>query len=154
MVHPLVRIGAVIAGGWLLGKLFGKDKIFISYYYRDDRHLKRLLNAWSKNKEFPYEFDDVSADVSLQTTTDEELEAQLTARIEKADVVLVLIGRKTHKRKWVAYEIAEAVRLSKFIVAVKQKRNHVSPKELRGVGAKWVYAFKAEPIADAIKECF
>ena len=154
MAHPWVLIGKLIAAVWVLKKLFGKEKIFISYYYKDDKHLKRLLNAWSKNKTFPFEFDDVSADVSLETQTDEELEEELTDRIEAADIVLVLIGSKTHKRQWVSYEIKEAVRLSKPIVAVKQKRNNISPKELRGVGAKWVYGFKAERIVDSINECF
>lgn len=97
MSHPWVLIGAGIAAAWLFKRLFGKKKIFISYYYKEDKHLKRLLNAWSKNKKFRFEFNDVSADVSLETRTDAELEEELTDRIESSDVLLVLIGSKTHK---------------------------------------------------------
>lgn len=155
-MHPLVAVlgglGIVAAIDKLIGALF-PTKIFISYYYDKDRALKRLLKAWNKNEKFDVEFEDVSADVSLTTRTDQELQTELTKRIQKADVVLVLVGSRTHTRKWVSYEIKEAVRLSKPIVAVKQKRSHLSPKELKGVGANWVYGFQARKIINALKEC-
>lgn len=146
-------LGAIAAVDRLVGALFGPRKIFVSYYYDKDKALKRLLKAWSKNDKFDIEFDDMSADVSLNTKTDEELGRELTLRIKRSDVVLVLIGSRTHSRKWVSYEIKEAVRLSKPIVAVKQNRNHISPKELKGVGASWVYGFRANKVSKALKEC-
>lgn len=154
-MHPLAiilgSIGAFIAADKLTDFIFGKKKIFISYYYDKDKTLKRLLSAWSKNDRFDIEFDDTSADISLKTTTDDELGRELTNRISKSDMVLVLIGNKTHSRKWVKYEINEAIRLKKPIVAVKQSRDHISPKELKGVGASWVYGFRAKKVSHAIK---
>jgi hypothetical protein len=146
-------LGVIAVLDRLVGTLFGPKKIFVSYYYDKDRDLKRLLQAWSKNDKFDIEFEDMSADVSLGTKTDEELERELTIRIKRSDVVLVLIGSSTHSRKWVNYEIKEAVRLSKPIVAVKQDKNHISPKELKGVGANWVYGFRAKKVSKALKEC-
>ena len=154
-MHPLAillgGIGVFIAADKLTDILFGRKKIFISYYYEKEKTLKRLLSAWSKNKKFDIEFEDTSADISLNTKTDEDLGRELTRRIESSDLVLVIIGNKTHSRKWVKYEINEAVRLKKPIVAVKQSRNHISPKELKGVGASWVYGFRAKRVSDAIK---
>lgn len=154
-MHPLAillgGIGTVIAADKFIDFLFGKKKIFISYYYDKEKTLKRLLSAWSKNRKFDIEFEDTSADISLNTKTDEDLGRELTRRISNSDLVLVLIGNKTHSRKWVKYEINEAVRLKKPIVAVKQSRNHISPKELKGVGANWVYGFRAKKVSDAIK---
>lgn len=156
-MHPLVLaiggLGAIVAIDKLVDVLFGPTKIFISYYYDKDSSLKRLLKAWSKNEKFDIEFEDMSADVSFNTTTDEELKLELTKRIKKSDIVLVLIGSNTYSRKWVKYEIKEAVRLSKPIVAVKQDRSHISPSELKGIGANWVYGFQARKVSSAIKMC-
>lgn len=156
-MNPLVTVlgalGALIAADRLVGALFRKKRIFVSYYYEKDRAIKRLLKAWSKNDKFDIEFDDVSADVSLTTKTDDELKQQLTARINESDIVLVLIGSNTHSRKWVDYEVGEAVRLAKPIVAVKQNRSNISPRKLKGVGANWVYGFQAKKVSNAIKEC-
>lgn len=156
-MHPLIVIlgglGVFVAVDRLVGALFSKKRIFVSYYYEKDRALKRLLKAWSKNDKFDIEFDDMSADVSLTMKTARELEQELTTRINRSDIVLVLIGSSTHSRKWVNYEIKEAVRLSKPIVAVKQDRSHVFPKELKGVGANWVYGFRAKRVSKALKEC-
>lgn len=156
-MHPLTvifgGIGAVVTIDKLLGHLFRKKKVFISYYYAKDRAIKRLITAWSKNDKFDIDFEDSSADVSLDIQSDEELRTELTNRIRKSDIVLVLIGDTTHSRKWVKYEIREAERLRKPIVAVKQSRNHISPMELKGIGANWVYGFRAKKVSDALKKC-
>lgn len=149
----LSALGAFVATDRLVGGLFRKKRIFVSYYYEKDRAIKRLLKAWSKNDKFDIEFEDMSADVSLATKTDDELKRELTARINKSDIVLVLIGSHTHSRKWVDYEVGEAVRLAKPIVAVKQNRSNTSPKKLKGAGADWVYGFRAKKVSKALKEC-
>lgn len=154
-MHPglaLLAIGtAAIALKKVAGLFSRPPRIFISYYYKDDKSLKRLLKAWNKNKRFDLEFEDTSADISLDTSSDDELKQQLTKCIKKSDVVLVLVGAKTHSRKWVKYEIQEAVRLSVPIVAVKKIKGYSSPNELKSVDAKWVYGFKARKVTDAIK---
>lgn len=153
LVMALSVLGSLVVADRLVGALFRKKRIFVSYYYEKDRAIKRLLKAWSKNDKFDIEFDDMSADVSLATKTDDELKQELTARISESDIVLVLIGSNTHSRKWVDYEVEEAVRLAKPIVAVKQDRSNISPKKLKGVGANWVYGFQAKKISKALKEC-
>jgi hypothetical protein len=156
-LHPLLIFAggaAVVATAIkIVDVIFSKNKIFISYYYDKEKTLKRLLKAWNKNEKFDIEFEDMSADIALDTKNDQELEKELTKRIKNSDIILVLIGSKTHARKWVTYEIEEAVRLSKPIIAVKQSRNHKSPTALKGVGANWVYGFKAKKVSDAIKGC-
>lgn len=157
ILNPFLMIVGVVGLFAIVNKAlispFRKKKIFISYYYDKDRALKRLLNAWSKNDKFDIDFEDTSADVSLDTSTDEELEYELTKRIKNSDIVLVLIGDNTHSRKWVKYEIREAVRLQKTIVAVKHRKSSKSPTVLKGVGAHWVYEFRAKKVSDAIKNC-
>lgn len=156
-MHPLLTIlgglGVLVTTNKLVNELFRENRIFVSYYYEKDRALKRLLKAWSKNDKFDIQFEDMSADISLATNTDNELKQELTKRIKESDIVLVLIGSSTHSRKWVNYEVREAVRLSKPIVAVKQDRSALSPRELKGVGANWVYGFRAKKVSKALKEC-
>ncbi len=151
-LFTLAGAGVVALAKKAFDSFFAETKIFVSYYYKDERSLKRLLKAWSNNDKFKLSFKDTSADVSLQTANDDELKKELTNRIKKSDLVLVLIGKKTHSRKWVSFEISEAVRLGKPLIVVKQKKQQRAPSELKSVGAKWVYAFKAERIHAAVQE--
>lgn len=66
----------------------------------------------------------------------------------------MLIGDHTHLRKWVRYEIKEALRLQKIIVAVKHKKSSKSPTELKGVGTHWFYGFRAKKVSDSIKNSY
>jgi hypothetical protein len=141
-------IGAVIAG--VLNLFASKTKIFVSYYYDADSRYKNMLKAWSENKKFDIEFEDVSADVGIQSETDAELKTALTNKLKGADVLLVLIGKKTHRRKWVLWEIEKALELGKSIVAVKIKSTYESPDELLGVGVKWAKSFDYGAIKAAI----
>ncbi len=150
---PLFWIASALGFFVVVDKILAPTKIFVSYYYDQEGSLKRLLKAWDKNKNFDIRFQDMSADISLNTESDEQLAQELTERIKKSEIVLVLVGSETHLRKWVKYEIQEAVRLSKPIIAVKQSKGHVSPRELKGVKAYWVYGFKAKKISAAINDC-
>ena len=156
MANPLLvavvvgaGIGAAIAG---VIKLFTNKKIFVSYYYDADSRYKNMLKAWSENEKFNIEFDDVSADVGIKSESDASLKRVLSRKIRDADVLLVLIGERTHRRHWVLWEVEKAVELGRRIVVVKIKSTYESPKELLGVGAKWAKSFDFQAIKAAIDE--
>jgi hypothetical protein len=149
--HPIVVIGAVALGAYVLGELLGqKKRIFVSYYYEDDRRYKHLLTAWSANKKFKLEFEDVSADVDIQTTHEGTLKRVLTRKIKKADALVVLVGKKSHRRKWVRWEIEKAKELGKKIIAVKIEQNFQSPTSLLSSGVIWATSFDFEGIKQAM----
>jgi hypothetical protein len=153
MVNPLwvaLAVGAGIAGAVKL--LTSKNKVFVSYYYDADNRYKNMLKAWSKNDKFDIEFEDVSADVGIKSETDAGLKSALTRKIKEADVLLVLIGKKTHRRQWVLWEVEKALELGKRIVVVKIKSTYESPKELLGVGVKWAKSFDYKAIKAAMEE--
>lgn len=130
----------------------GKKTIFISYDYDNDKHYKNLLCAWDKNKEFDFAFYDASVDVSVDSTDAAAIKRAISARINSATHFLCIVGEKTHKSGWVAWEINKAVELKKKIVAVKTAKDNLSPLGLIGVGATWAMSFTFASIKKAIDE--
>lgn len=147
-IRIVLGILASFAGYVLLNK---KQKIFVSYYYDADRHYKRLLTAWSANDKFKLEFEDVSTDVSINSENTAYIKRVIADKIKQCDVFVVLVGKKSHKRKWISWEIAIAKEHGKKIVAIKGKRSHTSPDELLSARAEWVYGFEEKKIRDAIE---
>jgi hypothetical protein len=152
MVGPLVRLIVGAAAVFGVYKLFtGKKKLFISYYHDADKHYKRLLTAWSANDKFDLEFEDMSTDVSINSGNTDYIKRVIADKIKQCDVFVVLIGKKSHKREWISWEIAKAKEYGKKIVAIKEKRSHISPEDLLSVGAEWVYGFEEKKIRTAIE---
>lgn len=127
-----------------------KKGIFISYDYDNDKHYKNLLVAWDANKEFDFGFSDQSADVSIDSTDAAAIKRAIAAKINDATVFLCLVGKHTHKSKWVTWEIGKAVELKKKIVAVKIDASNTTPSGLLNVGAKWAMSFTFDSIKKAI----
>ena len=128
-----------------------KKKVFISYDYGNDKHYKNLLIAWDANKDFDFYVYDQSVDVSVESTDAAAIKRVISARINSATYFLCVIGKKTHKSKWVAWEIEKAVELKKKIVAVKIDSTNESPEEIIGVGATWAMSFTLQSITTAME---
>ena len=90
-----------------------KKKIFVSYDYDNDRTYKNLLLAWDKNSEFDFAMSDQSADVSIESDDAAAIKRAISAKINAATYFLCIIGTKTSKSEWVAWEIEKAKDLSK-----------------------------------------
>jgi len=127
-----------------------KKCIFVSYDYDNDRNYKNLLVAWDANKEFDFGFSDQSADVSIDSTDAAAIKRAISKKINDATVFLCLVGKQTHKSKWVAWEIYKAVELKKKIAAVKIDAANTTPPGLLNVGAKWAMSFTFESVKKAI----
>lgn len=129
-----------------------KKKVFISYDYNNNRRYKNLLLAWDKNSEFDFSFYDQSVDVSVDSTDSAAIARVISARINKSTYFLCIIGKATHKSKWVAWEIKKAIELKKKLIAVKIDSEHTSPSEILGIGATWALSFTLSSIKEAIKK--
>lgn len=127
-----------------------KKKIFVSYDYDNDKNYKNLLLAWDANKKFDFSMYDHSVDVSVDSTNAAAIKRVISARINESTYFLCIVGSKTHKSSWVAWEIAKAVELKKKIVAVKIDSSYTSPAGLLGVGASWAMSFTFDSISNAI----
>lgn len=152
MALPLAYAALVGIIG-LVGFLYvnGKPrKVFISYYSKGDSHFKNLIIAWAKNEKLKLNVEDVSTDTKIKSEDEAYLKKRMKEQINKADDFIVFIGKDTHEREWVAWEIEQAKKLGKRIVAVKEKRAYKSPQPLLNSGAIWVYGFSEEGIRNAL----
>ena len=127
-----------------------KKKIFVSYDYDNDKNYKNLLLAWDANKKFDFSMYDHSVDVSVDSTNAAAIKRVISVRINESTYFLCIVGSKTYKSGWVAWEIAKAVELKMKIVAVKIDSSYTSPAGLLGVGASWAMSFTFDSISNAI----
>jgi len=93
------------------------------------------LEAWSANDKFSLEFEDVSTDVSINSENEKYLKRRRIAdKIKQCDVLIVLVGKKSHQRPWITWEINKAKEYKRKIVAIKIRKNYASPRELISSG--------------------
>jgi len=76
----------------------------------------------------------------------------ISQRISDCPIFLCIVGKHTHKSKWVAWEIEKAVELKKKIIAVKTDRSYTTPDGLYGVGETWALSFAFDAMKIAVEE--
>lgn len=138
-----------------------KKKVFVSFDYDNDKHYKRLLEAWDANPDFDFNFSDLSS-TEIKTDDISRVKAGLTTKINQATYTLVIIGKEANKKhkdsasigykNWQNFEIARSKSNNNKLVGVKIDSLYDSPEELLGCGAKWAMSFKQEAIIKALKE--
>ena len=129
-----------------------KKKIFISYDYDEDGHYKRLLEAWSKNNNIDIKFHDVSTDVSINSRDKDYIKRCISEDIKSCDIFVTLIGKDTHKCKWIeGYEIPEAFKLNKPIAGIRINKSNKIPESFREYHDLLIEGFKLEKILKLIE---
>ncbi|RUU14165.1 TIR domain-containing protein [Mesorhizobium sp. USDA-HM6] len=97
--------------------------VFISHHHADDDHVTKLTELLGRNG-FEIRNSSIRAKPSNQARLDagkipeRTLKRLLRMKMSWAGVVVVLIGKETHKRPWVDWEIRTAKELGKRIVGV------------------------------------
>ncbi len=136
-----------------------KKHVFVSFDYDNDRHYKRLLEAWHAHPKFDFVFYDRSAS-EIQSNDIGRIKAGLTRRINMATHTLVIVGKyantqhRDHKligyRNWINYEIAKSIENKNKLIAVKLEKGHESPELLIRAGAEWAMSFTQDAIIKAL----
>jgi hypothetical protein len=132
-------------------------KIFISFDYENDQHYKNLLIAWSQNPAAHFaEFyiNDHSVTTPVDSVNAGPIKGVITRKITDATGFLCIIGKQTHRSKWIRWEIDKAVELRKKIIAVKIEKDNSVPDNIYGVGAAWALSFTLDAIRTAIDEAY
>ena len=137
-----------------------KKKIFVSFDFDNDRRYEFLLNAWSNNDGFEFEFDDKSTK-EINSWNIPTIKGALTRKINEADYTIVIVGKEANKRhkdsaligykNWQNFEIAKSKENGNKIIAIKINSTYESPEELLGSGASWAYSFSEDAIMKAVK---
>lgn len=130
--------------------------IFISHHHKDDAEVDNLTNLL-KNKGYDIRNSSIRAKPANQRRLDEGkvpdkvIRRLLRMKISWAGKVVVLIGKQTHTRPWVNWEIEEANRQGKRIVGVYEQggTNADIPPALEKYGSAIVH-WNAESIISAI----
>lgn len=130
-----------------------KTKVFVSYDHSEDVHYKRLLQAWDANPDFDFDFDSRGPDVAIDSNDAAVVKAALTTKMKSATHILVLVGAKSNKSKWMTWEIDRAkqsdVKLK--LAAVKLAKDNVTPPGLLNCGTSWATSFERDRIVEALK---
>jgi hypothetical protein len=98
-----------------------RKKVYICFDFDQDRALKDLLIAQSTNKRSPFEIVDGSLH---EAAPEKEWARKARKRIDKAEIVIVVLGHLTHKAPGVLKEIIIARELGKKVVQIVGYKDH------------------------------
>jgi hypothetical protein len=90
-----------------------KKKVFVSFDFDNDEILKTFIIGQSKLPDSPFEITDVSM---KEAAPEKDWEDKAKAKIKTADIVIVMVGPKTHKASGVLKEVKMANDLNKKII--------------------------------------
>jgi ribonuclease BN (tRNA processing enzyme) len=100
--------------------------VFISHHHADDAHVTGLTDMLSRNN-YQIRNSSIRAKPENQRRLDEgrvsdnAIKRLLRMKMNWASTVVVLIGKQTHARPWVDWEIKKAHQLGKRIVGVYER---------------------------------
>lgn len=100
-----------------------KKNVFISHHHKDDAQVDKLTNLLRKSG-LEIRNSSIRAKPSNQQRLDNKLVKDATIKrllkmkMSWAGSVIVIVGKQTHSRPWVNWEIEQAHRLGKNIVGV------------------------------------
>jgi len=100
-----------------------RKHVFISHHHKDDAEVGKLTNLLSR-RGYDIRNSSIRAKPSNQAkldkglVSDKTIQRLLRMKISWAGKVIVLIGKDTHKRPWVNWEIEQANKQGKDIVSV------------------------------------
>lgn len=97
-----------------------RNKTYVCFDGDNDMHYYRLMQAWSENEKFSFDFNNAhDLNTAKDDSQEESIKRQLRVRFANSKDFIVLIGEKTKfLRKFVRWELEVAIKLDLPIVAV------------------------------------
>ena len=133
--------------------------VFISHHHKDDADVDKLTELLRKNG-YNIRNSSIRAKPANQERLDKGLvkdaviKRLLRMKISWAGSVIVIVGKETHKRPWVNWEIEQAHRQGKKIVGVYENglKDKVDiPSALEKYGTSQVVGWDSDSIISAIE---
>jgi hypothetical protein len=127
-------------------------KVFISYDHSEARLCKDLLRAWDANTNFGFQFDQRSPNEAIDSDDATVVKQSLTRMMKQAEYLLVVIGEKSSKSKWMEWEINRAKQddIKLKLAAVKISNTYSTSSGLIGVGTPFSKSFTKDGIIGAL----
>ncbi|MCK6590934.1 MAG: TIR domain-containing protein [Polyangiaceae bacterium] len=135
--------GTAIGGaiGWLVDhlKLSSKNRkrVFVSFDYDNDIKLKNLFVGQARHHKTPFEIVDSSL---LEAAPDASWEYYASQAISQSELVVVLLGKQTHRARGVLKEVNMAKRHGVPIVQFVSRRN-LNVQTIRGAGRRYLWSW-------------
>ena len=103
-----------------------RTKTFISFHMDDEQQVNLLRHQAANSDKLEFR------DTSLKEPFDEKWKTQCTEVIKNSDVVVVAIGKDTHTRQAVIWEIEKAHALGKPVIGMRiySDQNHTIPESM------------------------
>ncbi len=130
----------------------GKEKnVFISHYNKDDEHIQNLKDLLAK-KGYTIKNGSIDSSKPNRVINEEAIKRLLRLRINWAGTFICLIGKDTHTRRWVDWEIEQAKAKGKTIVGVKiyGEGDAILPKNFEKYG-DCLTGWNSDKIVDALE---
>lgn len=106
-------------------------KVFVSFDYDNDSGIKSFLTGQSKNPDSPF----VCADWSLKEAAPQNSWVTYAEqKIKQCDILIVMIGRNTHKAQGVLKEVDLARRYNIPVVQIIAYKDLVNPVPVPNAG--------------------
>lgn len=100
-----------------------KKNVFVSHHHKDDAQVDKLTSLLKKNG-YDIRNSSIRANPANQKrldkgiVKDETIKRLLRMKVSWAGKIIVLVGKNTHERKWVNWEIENAHRQGKEVIGV------------------------------------
>ena len=133
-----------------------RNKTYICFDGDEDMKYYRLMQAWSENENFSFEFYNAhDLNTARDSSQEESIKRQLRERLANSKLFVVLIGKNTGRLvKFVKWEMEAALRLNLPIIGVNlngsKTRDSLCPPTIRDELVMYV-PFGAKIIEYAMK---
>ena len=127
-----------------------RKHIFISHAWKrnDDYY---TITRWLDESLIVYHNYSVPTHDPLDVGNTRKLKDALTEQMRHANIVIIIAGMYANHSDWIQYEIDEAVRMGKKIIAIKPRGNERLPLAVQMAAHKMVN-WNSTSLIDAIKE--
>lgn len=144
MIGGTLVPGVGIAAGGFLGWLLDRaglsarntKRVFVSFDYRNDVRKKNLFVGQARNSRTPWEIQDSSL---LEAAPEHDWEYFAEAAIADSDLVVVLLGSRTHRAQGVLKEVRFARRHGVPVVQIASARSW-RVKGVPGAGRRYLWS--------------
>lgn len=112
-------------------------RVFISFQ-NEDRRYADLIDAWAANDNDDFNLYNERLRVAVNSAQAEYIKSRLRPKIDRASVLLCIIGSGTAASDWVNWEIAYAKQKGRTLVGVLIAPQNSRPREIQNAGATFV----------------
>lgn len=126
-----------------------RKNIFISHAWKYSVDYFTIIR-WLKESLIVYHNYSVPEHDPLDAGNTRKLKAALTEQMRHANIVIIIAGMYANYSNWIQYEIDEAVRMRKKIIAIKPRGNERIPLTIQMAAHKTVN-WNSTSLVDAIK---